>query len=273
MDRVITRAAELNCTADQAFELFSNHFYLSKWLAKDARVTPELGGAFELFWSSFKSDSTGSVGCKILVFQPAKLLAFEWKGPKQFNHFMNFRRPLTQVFVSFFTEKSKTKILLCHTGWGKSEEWDEAYYWTESVWKVAFSALNQLAATEFTRKSPVLDFSFNLVYVDKIEPALAFYTKYLGFVKESVMEDGSCLGKAGPVTLWIGPNFQKSKVNEDSVRTSIMYHIDSIFPLFQSLKSEGVKTIQDTPIEMKNGQFWFQFIDPAGNILEALGER
>jgi hypothetical protein len=34
-----------------------------------------------------------------------------------------------------------------------------------------------------------------------------------------------------------------------------------------------VKIAQNEPMDMGQGDFWFQFYDPSGNILEVLGGR
>jgi hypothetical protein len=40
--------------------------------------------------------------------------------------------------------------------------------------------------------------------------------------------------------------------------------------LFARLKAGGTETLADAPKDMGKGYFWFQFRDPAGNILEAI---
>jgi len=121
-------------------------------------------------------------------------------------------------------------------------------------------------------KSPVTGIAFGLIYADNMETTLPFYEKYLGFKKEFDMDDGSCWGKAGGADLWIGGGYNKTDLTERSTRASIMLNVESANGLFEILKSDGISVVQDKPIEMKEGVFWFQFSDPTGNILEVLGK-
>ena len=50
-----------------------------------------------------------------------------------------------------------------------------------------------------------------------------------------------------------------------------MLVVKSVQALFEKLKSYNIETIQDKPLDVGNDEFWFQFRDPAGNILEAVG--
>jgi predicted enzyme related to lactoylglutathione lyase len=53
----------------------------------------------------------------------------------------------------------------------------------------------------------------------------------------------------------------------------MMLGVDSVGALLKQLKTDGVKTVQDEPVEMQPGTFWLQFHDPSGNVLEVLGEE
>ena len=114
-------------------------------------------------------------------------------------------------------------------------------------------------------------FAFNLVYVDDMEKALVFYEKHFGFKKDFDMDDGSCWGKAGDVALWIGPGYKRTDLTAKSTRTSVMYSVESAGSFFKQLKLDNVPTVQSEPQHMGKGDYWFQFMDPAGNILEVLG--
>lgn len=116
-------------------------------------------------------------------------------------------------------------------------------------------------------------FAFNLVYVDELQPALDFYTRHFGFEAKRTMKDGSVWGKSGEISLWIGGGYEKQPQREKSTRSSIMYSVPSSGALFAQLKADNVATIQSEPMHMGDGEYWFQFFDPAGNILEVLGGK
>lgn len=47
--------------------------------------------------------------------------------------------------------------------------------------------------------------------------------------------------------------------------------IENAQSLFAEFQKDGVQVLQEEPMEMQPGVFWFQFQDPSGNILEVLG--
>ena len=53
----------------------------------------------------------------------------------------------------------------------------------------------------------------------------------------------------------------------------MMLGIDSVGSLFERLKADGIETIQAEPEEMQPGTYWLQLLDPAGNVLEVLGDK
>jgi uncharacterized protein YndB with AHSA1/START domain len=147
MDKVIFVSTVLNCSVEKAFELFIKNEHLQIWLTKSADVVPEIGGKYELFWNPEDREIDSTMGCRILAFHPPEMISFEWKGPKQFKHFMNDVRPLTNVMVSFFSRDKGTEIRLLHVGWRDTQDWEEARQWFETAWKNAFTRLSELVST------------------------------------------------------------------------------------------------------------------------------
>ena len=91
MDKIIYETVRLPCDAARAFEMFTSNQLLEKWLAVKADVEPVVGGKYELFWNPAEPAFDSTVGCRVTALEPGKLLAFEWKGPKQYSTFMNER--------------------------------------------------------------------------------------------------------------------------------------------------------------------------------------
>jgi len=128
-----------------AFSYFTENRKLQSWLVPLADVEPIVGGKYELFWVPEEPEYDSTIGCKITAIAPGKLLAFEWKGPRQFSEFMNAAGPLTNVVVSFIPtgtrNKPEAEVHLVHTGWRDTEEWEEARLWFEKAWNFAFTEL------------------------------------------------------------------------------------------------------------------------------------
>jgi uncharacterized protein YndB with AHSA1/START domain len=147
MDKVIYQTATLPCDAARAFEMFTVNGELEKWLAARADVEARLGGKYELFWNPDEPEFDSTVGCRVTAFAPGRLLAFEWKGPKQYSDFMNECQPLTHVTVAFTAGEDGgspyTEVHLVHTGWRDTAEWEEARQWFVRNWEGAFRALEK----------------------------------------------------------------------------------------------------------------------------------
>jgi uncharacterized protein YndB with AHSA1/START domain len=148
MDEIIHRLVILACNPKKAFEMFTVNSQLEKWLTVSADVEPKEGGKYELFWNTEDKDNDSTIGCKVLAISPDKFLTFEWKGPKQFKHFMNNVRPLTDVTVFFIPRQGSTEVHLIHTGWRDTPEWEEARQWFVRNWEDAFAELNSYVASQ-----------------------------------------------------------------------------------------------------------------------------
>jgi len=57
---------------------------------------------------------------------------------------MNECDPLTCVTVLFKEVEGKTKVTLLHSGWRKTEEWQEAKEYFQHAWAGAFKILEAL---------------------------------------------------------------------------------------------------------------------------------
>lgn len=119
----------------------------------------------------------------------------------------------------------------------------------------------------------VKNICFACVYVDDYEKALAFYQKHFGFEIKFPMGNNSSWGKAGDAGLYIEGGNRSAEVTDKSVRASVVFGVVSAFEFFKQLKSDKINILQSEPKDMGGGDYWFQFKDPAGNIIEILGGK
>ncbi|TKJ29008.1 MAG: hypothetical protein CEE40_10040 [Chloroflexi bacterium B3_Chlor] len=145
MDKIIYQRARLRCDSHRAFEMFTVNGLLESWLTALAEVEPVVGGKYELFWDPGDKEINSTIGCKVTAIERDKFLCFEWKGPAQYQHFMNEADPLTHVVVFFMPREDdsvpSTEAHLIHSGWRGSAEWEEAREWFERAWGAAFKEL------------------------------------------------------------------------------------------------------------------------------------
>lgn len=141
VSRIIHLVTPVPCDSQQAFEMFTSNELLEIWLTTEANIEPQIGGKFELFWNPQDKNHDSTIGCVITAIEPGKFLAFNWKGPRQFEQFMNTVDPLTHVVVFFLpcpeAPDHCTEVHLVHSGWGSSDRWEEARVWFEKSWENA----------------------------------------------------------------------------------------------------------------------------------------
>jgi uncharacterized protein YndB with AHSA1/START domain len=146
MQNIIQIEIELNCTVNQAFDLFTVNEKLESWLPEKAEVEPKVGGKYELFWLPQNPEVNSTIGCKITSIEKNKFLSFEWKGPEMYQSFMNFCDPLTHVVIVFTpstNDSNKTLLYLFHTGWRDDNDWYEARNYFEKAWLSALTNLKE----------------------------------------------------------------------------------------------------------------------------------
>ena len=146
MNKVIHLVTLIDCQVSQALKLFTEKILLESWLASVVEVEPVIGWSYQLFWNPDDLENDSTIGCRITAFCPDRLLAFEWKSPRQFTHFANGVDPLTHVSVMFFDKEGQTEVHLLHSGWRSSPEWEEARIWQEKAWNMALESLRKVVS-------------------------------------------------------------------------------------------------------------------------------
>lgn len=117
---------------------------LKTWLAEEANVSAVAGGPYELFWEPQHPGRNSTQGCKVLLAEPGKKLAFTWKGPEQYAELMNSASVVTSVTVTFEPKSPDcTVVRLVHSGWQRGEQWAEAREWHEEAWLAALDRLRK----------------------------------------------------------------------------------------------------------------------------------
>lgn len=146
MEDIILIKEEIDCDINVAFKCFTVNKFLENWLTEESDVDPKVGGKYELFWEPKNREINSTIGCKITGIEKNKFISFDWKGPVNFQSFMNFADPLTHVIVFFSQndkDRNKTNIILFHTGWRKDIEWQKARNYFKNAWSKALQGLKE----------------------------------------------------------------------------------------------------------------------------------
>ncbi|UCC20416.1 MAG: SRPBCC domain-containing protein [Promethearchaeota archaeon] len=146
MENIVLIKEVIDCSIDVAFRCFTINELLENWLTEKADINPKKGGKYELFWDLKNKEINSTLGCKITGIEKNKYISFDWKGPIDFQSFMNFADPLTHVIV-FFSNNNKdpnmTIIHLFHTGWRNDTDWQKARDYFENAWSKALRNLKE----------------------------------------------------------------------------------------------------------------------------------
>jgi predicted enzyme related to lactoylglutathione lyase len=133
------------------------------------------------------------------------------------------------------------------------------------------SEVDTLPDTDTTKITGV---SFVSVYVDDFRAAFAFYSELLGLEQQYDMGENACFFRLGHDSgLYVEGGNSRAELKRDTARATFTFGVPSAGAMFDKLKSAGVKIAQSQPMDMGQGDFWFQFYDPSGNILEVLGGK
>ncbi|MCF7920950.1 MAG: VOC family protein [Candidatus Cloacimonetes bacterium] len=117
--------------------------------------------------------------------------------------------------------------------------------------------------------------AFATIYADDYEKNLDFYLNVMGLEKSFDMAKNSCFLKLGDENFGVyleGGN-KPNIIDSATTRSSIMFTVDSASALFAKLQAQNVELLHKEPQDMGEGDYWFMFKDPAGNILEILGGK
>jgi predicted enzyme related to lactoylglutathione lyase len=130
----------------------------------------------------------------------------------------------------------------------------------------------ETAASATTDNMTLTGIEFVACYVDDFAKGYEFYHSVLGLEKLYDMGENACYFKLGESSgLYIEGGNQPVESGTKKVRASFVLGVGSAGALFAKLRAAGVPVVQAEPMNMGNDQYWFQFSDPAGNILEVLG--
>ena len=109
---------------------------------KAAKVVPEPGGAFELWFGlDFPEGSRGSEGCLFHSVVPMQQLVFEWNAPPTIPV---IRRLRTLVYLDFApAEGNRTSLTLRNFGYGQGEEWAKTKAYFQQAWPAVMASLEK----------------------------------------------------------------------------------------------------------------------------------
>ena len=123
-------------------------------------------------------------------------------------------------------------------------------------------------------KTDITGIEFGSVYTDDFTKSYKFYTEVLGLKRQFEMGNLACFFEIPDNSgLYLQGGCKPMEFDSETMRTAFVFTVASASAMYEKLKTAGVKFIHDAPIEMGPNNYWFMFYDPAGNILEILGDK
>ena len=109
---------------------------------KAAKVVPEPGGAFELWFGvDYPEGTRGSEGCMFHSVTPMRRLVFEWNAPPTIP---TIRKLRTLVYLDFApADGNRTSLTLRNFGYGDGEEWAQNKAYFQSAWPAVMASLEK----------------------------------------------------------------------------------------------------------------------------------
>ena len=135
----------INRSKEEVYEYWIDSKKIQLWLAEKNSATvinPKKNGKFQIYIN----ENHNTEGCRFISINPYKEIEFSWKGPFEFDDFLNFPKELTTVKVIINAEYNKpTNIIVQHFGWKSSEDYQKARIWHQEFWKEKLDLLMKIA--------------------------------------------------------------------------------------------------------------------------------
>jgi uncharacterized protein YndB with AHSA1/START domain len=115
-----------------------------RWLCRQARVEPRVGGTIRLCWPD------GCVEGRFAQCEPDSVARFTWR-------MQGDSLPETMVVVRFSSAdgaQSETDLELEHYGFGVGEDWDMAYVGAARAWAAYFKNLRAVLEANLDLREP-----------------------------------------------------------------------------------------------------------------------
>jgi len=133
------RAIEFRIVVDgspeEVFHMWTDSAASTEFFGSSATIEPRTAGIYEIGFDVPGGERAGTIGTKILRYEPPSLLFFEWEMPKVIGH-LNSRPLPTWVELRFemFGDKDQTDIHFYHRGFGEGPDWDQGFEFFQRNW-------------------------------------------------------------------------------------------------------------------------------------------
>lgn len=144
MTRKIELTIEIPASTSDVWKAWTTTDGVKSFFAPEARVNLSVGGEFEIYFDKTAPEGKrGSEGCKILAFDPERMLLFSWNAPPQYATVRDGHDRTWVIIELNELATDRTLVSLTHLGWKDGVEWDKVYDYFKVAWPKVLSWLNE----------------------------------------------------------------------------------------------------------------------------------
>jgi uncharacterized protein YndB with AHSA1/START domain len=132
-EQVVFGQVVVEAPVPEVWKAWTTHRGAESFFAPQCMIDPRPGGAYEIYFDpQAKRGERGAEDMILLALQPERMLSFTWNAPP---HLATVRGQMTHVVVRLEeVPGDRTRVSLCHDGWGEGGEWDQAFEYFQRAW-------------------------------------------------------------------------------------------------------------------------------------------
>jgi uncharacterized protein YndB with AHSA1/START domain len=140
INRAIIKEITVPAGIDDVWNAWTTKEGIKSFFAPECNVELKVHGIYEIFFTPDAGPGKrGAEGNQIMAVEPNRMFSFTWDAPP---HLPHVRKQRTFVVLKLKRiEKEKTRVFLCHTGWGDGNEWERAFDYFSDAWEIVFKRL------------------------------------------------------------------------------------------------------------------------------------
>ncbi len=140
INRSIIKEITIPASIKEVWKAWTTKEGVQTFFAPDCNIKLKIFGMYEIFFApDADPGKRGAEGNRIMAIEPYKMFSFTWDAPADMP---NVRKQRTLVVLKLKKmEKEKTRLFLCHTGWGDGNEWNKAFDYFSEAWDVILKRL------------------------------------------------------------------------------------------------------------------------------------
>ncbi len=112
------------------------------------------------------------------------------------------------------------------------------------------------------------------IYADDYTSSFSFYNGLLGLSDYSPMGDYACyFSLPDERGLYLVGRRTKAPRPKSEIRTTLCFAVGSTSAMLEKLRNASIECLCEEPMDMGSDNYWFEAIDPSGNIIEFVGGK